>query len=116
MGVKHQVTDPISRARHLRKQSTEAEKLLWSNLRRHQLLGYQFRRQEPIGNYIVDFVCYQRRLVVELDGGHHQEQITYDNERTKTLESRGFRVIRFWNDDVLLNQEGVLAEILMLLE
>ncbi len=116
MGVKRQMKDPISRARHLRKDSTEAEKLLWSHLRRHQMLGYQFRRQEPMGKYVVDFVCYQRRLVIELDGGQHQEQTNYDDDRTRWLEHRGFRVVRFWNDDVLKETDGVLDVILLALQ
>ena len=103
--------DGISKARRLRKDSTEAEKLLWRHLRNHQLHGYQFRRQEPIGKYIVDFLCYRRRLAVELDGGQHQEQADYDNERTRWLKSRGFKVIRFWNDDVLKETDGVLEAI-----
>ncbi len=73
------------------------------------------RRQEPIGKYIVDFLCYRRRLVVELDGGQHQEQADYDNERTRWLKSRGFKVIRFWNDDVLKETDGVLEAILIAL-
>ena len=116
MGVKTLLGDAKSKARHLRKEATEAEKLLWSHLRRHQMLGYQFRRQEPIGKYIVDFLCYQQRLVIELDGGQHQEQADYDTERTRWLESRGFRVIRFWNDDVLRETEGVLEAIRIALQ
>ena len=115
MGVKFTVPEPISKARRLRRNSTQAEKVLWNHLRNHQMLGYQFRRQAPIGKYIVDFLCYQRRIVVKLDGGQHQEQANYDNERTRWLESRGFKVIRFWNDDVLRNTEGVLAAIFMVL-
>ena len=80
------------------------------------MLGYQFRRQEPIGKYIVDFLCYQQRLVIELDGGQHQEQADYDTERTRWLEYRGFRVIRFWNDDVLRETEGVLEAIRIALQ
>ena len=116
MGVKTLLRDAKSKARHLRKEPTEAEKLLWSHLRRHQMLGYQFRRQEPIGKYIADFVCYQRRLVIELDGGQHDEQADYDRERTRWLVSRGFRVIRFWNDDVLKQTDGVLDAILLALQ
>ncbi len=116
MGVKRQVKDPVSRARNLRAEATDAEKLLWSHLRRHQVLGYQFRRQEPIGKYIADFVCYQKRLVIELDGGQHIEQLDYDSERSRWLETRGFRVVRFWNEDVLSNAEGVLSVIVMFLE
>ncbi len=116
MGVNAKVSDPISRARRLRKQSTDAEKVLWRHLRGHQILGLQFRRQEPIGRYIADFVCYQRRLVIELDGGQHQEQAVYDAERTRWLKSRGFKVIRFWNDDVLKEADGVLEAIAIALQ
>ena len=80
------------------------------------MLGYQFRRQEPIGNYVADFVCYQRRLVIEIDGGQHFEQSNYDAERTKLLESRGFRVVRFWNEDVLKGTDGVLDAIFLALQ
>ena len=116
MGVKCTVHEPISRARRLRKEATDAETLLWSHLRRHQMLGYQFRRQEPIGKYIVDFVSYRPRLVVELDGGQHSEQADYDTQRTRWLEFRGFKVIRFWNDDVLKETDGVLDAILLSLQ
>ena len=80
------------------------------------MLGYQFRRQEPMGRYVVDFVCYQRRLVIELDGGQHGEQAEYDAERTRWLESRGFRVVRFWNDAVLKETDGVLEALLLALQ
>ena len=81
--------------RHLRKISTEAEQKLWSRLRRKQLLGYRFRRQRPIGPYIVDFVCLKASLIVEVDGGQHAEQVAKDEARTRFLEKEGFRVIRF---------------------
>ena len=77
------------------------------------MLGYQFRRQEPVGKYIVDFICYQKRLVIELEGGQHQEQADYDAERTRWLASRGFGVIRFWNEEVRSNIDGVLDKIEM---
>ena len=116
MGVKRLPRDPISNARRLRKESTEAEKMLWSRLRRHQLLSYQFRRQEPIGPFIVDFVCYKQRLIIELDGGHHRDQEIYDADRTQWLQSRRYHVLRFWNNDVLHNLEGVLTAIVMEIE
>ena len=100
-----------SRARSLRSNGTKAERLLWQHLRKRQLGGYRFRRQQPIGPYIVDFLCFEQRFVVELDGGHHAEN-RYDDERTGWLESRGFRVMRFWNSDVLGNVEGVRYAIL----
>ena len=99
-------------ARHLRKNPTEAEQKLWSCLRRQQLLGYRFRRQRPIGPYIVDFVCLEVSLIIEVDGGQHAEQGAKDEARTRFLEKEGFRVIRFWNNDVLANTEGVLEAIL----
>ena len=103
----------IERARRLRRESTEAEKRLWNKLRARQLLGAKFRRQAPIGPYIVDFVCFERKLVIEIDGGQHAEhdQRAYDEERTKWLKSQGFRVLRFWNNEVLGNLEGVLTRI-----
>ena len=97
---------------HLRKIPTEAEQKLWSRLRRKQLLGYRFRRQRPIGPYIVDFVCLQVSLIIEVDGGQHAEQIAKDEARTRFLEKEGFRVIRFWNNDVLANTDGVVKSIL----
>ena len=100
-------------ARRLRRESTEAEKLLWSYLRRKSLFGFKFRRQEQIGDYIVDFVCYEKKLIIELDGGHHNrdEIKTNDDKRQKWLESQRFNVIRFWNNDVIKNIEGVLQKI-----
>src|SRR2546428_911350 len=88
-------------SRVLRKKATEAEQALWSHLRMKQMGGNRFRRQQPIGPYIVDFVCLEKRLVIELDGGQHAERPVYDAERTAWLESQGFRVMRFWNNQVL---------------
>jgi very-short-patch-repair endonuclease len=95
----------------LRHDLTTAENILWSVLRNRKLKGLKFRRQEPIGIYIADFVCLEKNLIIELDGsGHNQdEQIEYDRERTIYLQSLGFRVVRFWNDDVINNLEGVLT-------
>ena len=95
-------------AQDLRHSMTDAERRLWSRLRDSQL-GVRFRRQEPIGTYIVDFVARRARLIIELDGGQHSAEI--DTARTAFLESRGFRVVRFWNNEVLQNQEGVLCVI-----
>jgi len=100
------------RARALRKNPTEVERLLWRHLRMWQLDGYKFRRQQPIGNYIVDFVCLEKRLIIELDGGQHAEQSHYDSERDAWLRDQRFTVLRFWNSDVLINFEGVAARIL----
>jgi|SRR5436309_10979997 len=94
-------------ARALRKNPTEAEQALWSHLRIKQMEGNRFRRQQPIGPYVVDFVCFEKKLVVELDGGQHAEQSAYDAERTTWLESQGFRVLRFWNHQVLREIEAV---------
>ena len=105
-----------AKARELRKQSTDAESALWNLLRNRQLTGYKFRRQALIGKYIVDFLCFERKLVVELDGGQHQERTTYDSERTKILEARGYRVVRFWNSEVLEDADAVLQAILIALE
>src|SRR6266404_2835045 len=99
-----------TRARQLRSNPTDAEMRLWSKLRRKQIDGHRFRRQVPIGPYIADFVCLERRLVIEVDGGQHSESIA-DDARTAWLEGQGFCVLRFWNNDVLGNTEGVLTVI-----
>ncbi|MDB5478414.1 MAG: very-short-patch-repair endonuclease [Alphaproteobacteria bacterium] len=93
------------RALNLRRNLTEAEKLLWHHLRGKNI-AHKFRRQEPIDRYIADFVCFEKRLIVELDGGQHT--VEKDAERTQYLESQGFMILRFWNHDVLQNVEGVL--------
>ncbi|MXY79836.1 MAG: endonuclease domain-containing protein [Chloroflexi bacterium] len=100
-----------SRARQLRRDATDAEQRLWSVLRDRQLAGDKFRRQTPIGPYIADFLCMQRRLVIELDGGQHQQRADSDRERTRFLESRGYRVLRFWNNDVFDDLESVVDAI-----
>jgi len=94
-------------SRSLRREMTDAEKLLWRHLRMKQLGGYKFRRQHPLGNYIVDFVCLEAVLVVEVDGGQHAESAESDAIRTQWLEAQGLYVIRFWNNEVLNNIEGV---------
>jgi len=99
------------RARLMRNQPTDAEFRLWYFLSRRQLKGVKFRRQAPIGRYIVDFVSYEVKLIIELDGGQHAQQRDYDDRRTQWLESQGFRVIRFWNDDVLNDTEAVVEAI-----
>jgi len=99
------------RARSLRKRLTDAERLLWSRLRNHQLAGYKIRRQQVMGVYIVDFVCLEPKLIIELDGGQHATQIEYDAKRSSYLNSLGFKVLRFWNNDVLSNLESVLESI-----
>ena len=97
----------LYRAKLLRKNQTEAEKLLWYHLRAHRLGGYKFRRQAPIDNYIVDFVCFNPKLIIELDGGQHLEQVSYDTYRSDILKSKGFKIIRFWNDIILKDVESV---------
>lgn len=106
------------RARDLRQNQTEAEKLLWSRLRNRQVSGEKFKRQVPRGPYFVDFVCLEQKLVVEVDGGQHtvEAQAAADRSRTAFLESEGFRVLRFWNHEVLGNVEGVMAVIASVLE
>jgi adenine-specific DNA-methyltransferase len=100
-----------TKARQLRKNQTDAEKLLWSRLRRRQVGNNKFRRQHAIGPYIVDFVCLSGKLIIELDGGQHAEQAAYDERRTAFLESEGFKVLRFWNTEVLMETEAVLEVI-----
>ena len=96
------------RARRLRKRQTDAERRLWSRLRNHLLAGYKFRRQQVMGVYIVDFVCLEPKLIIELDGGQHATQIEYDAKRSSYLNSLGFKMLRFWNNDVLRNTDSVL--------
>jgi len=100
-----------SRARKLRENQTDVERKLWSQLRDRHFNGVKFRRQHPIGRFIVDLCCVERRLVAELDGGQHAEQNAADERRTRILERRGFRVLRSWNNEVLDNLEGVLERI-----
>jgi DNA repair protein RecO (recombination protein O) len=108
--------DLIPRARELRKGQSDAEQKLWYYLRAHRFQHYGFRRQKPIGSYIIDFVCMEKKLVIELDGGQHTEQQAYDRKRTKFLESQGYRVLRFWNDEMIKNEEAALQIILSALE
>jgi len=98
-------------AKHLRTNVTDPERLLWSRLRGRQLGGFRFRRQRPIGNYICDFVCLSESVVVELDGSQHVENADYDAGRDAFLRSNGFRVLRFWNGDVMARLETVLETI-----
>ncbi len=98
-------------SKHLRQNMTDTEKVLWYRLRDRQVIGCKFRRQHCIGNYVVDFYCADKNLIIELDGGQHASQTGYDNQRTKYLELQGYKVIRFWNNEVLANLEGVLLKI-----
>jgi very-short-patch-repair endonuclease len=98
-------------ARELRDRSTDAERLFWSRVRSHRLHGFKFKRQQPVGRYIVDFVCFEAELVVELDGGQHSANVR-DAARDAWLQAQGYRVLRFWNNDVLKNIDGVIQVVL----
>jgi len=100
------------RARRMRREDTGAEARLWNALRDRRLGGRKWRRQVPIGPYIVDFLCLEARLVVEVDGGQHGDQVAYDARRTTYLERQDLRVMRFWNSAVLENSDGVCWTIL----
>ena len=102
-------------ARRMRSAMTEAELKLWNELRAHRLMGLSFRRQMPIGGYIVDFACPEYKLVVEIDGSQHAENQAHDQARTDYLEQQGWQVVRFWNDDVLHDIENVCTHILRLI-
>jgi very-short-patch-repair endonuclease len=95
-------------ARNMRQVSTDAERKFWWQVRDRRFGGYKFKRQFPIGRYIVDFVCLEAKLVVELDGGQHADQTAYDSVRDTYSKARGFRVLRFWNTELLTNADGVL--------
>lgn len=102
--------------RKLRNNMTEAEKKIWAVLRRKQFQGYKFRRQHPFDQYILDFVCLEKKLIVEIDGGQHLELCSLDEERTNYLEKAGFKVLRFWNHEVLTKIEAVKEVIWTALE
>ena len=97
--------------RRLRNAPTDAERSLWQRLKNRQLESCKFRRQHPYGDYVLDFVCLERGLVVELDGGQHMDAIAYDERRTLFLEGAQFRVLRFWNNEVFAELDGVLEVI-----
>jgi len=117
-------SDPLSRtrervrvrARALREAPTDAESLLWFHLRDRRLANHKFRRQRPIGPYFADFACLEAMLVVELDGGQHVEAATYDERRTRFMENQGYRVLRFWNNEVLMQTDAVRERILQALQ
>lgn len=108
----------ISRAKTLRINRTEAETHLWHFLRARRLGGYKFRRQHPIGNYILDFYCSEKKLAIELDGGQHahEDRSIYDQNRTDILTGMGVKVIRYWDHELFLNIEGIIEDILRELE
>ncbi len=101
-------------AKVLRKRSTNEERFLWRHLKSKQLEGLKFRRQQPIGNFIVDFACFEKRIIIELDGGQHTNitEEKKDNFRDKWLKEQGFKVLRFWNNDVFKNINGILEVII----
>lgn len=98
-------------AKKLRKRSTDTENLLWNLLKAKQFQGLKWRRQEPIENYVVDFVCYEKRIIIECDGSQHLDQFHEDQKRDQYLTSQGFKVLRFWNSEIFENTEGVLESI-----
>jgi very-short-patch-repair endonuclease len=114
----HKRTTPktFRHAKQLHRNMTLAESKLWARLRAHRLEGIHFRNQHAIGSYVVDFCAPRKKLIVELDGSQHLEQEEYDAERTKYLEARGYRVLRFWNHEVMKNIEGVIFVIVQALE
>src|SRR6185295_8004068 len=95
----------------LRKSQTDAEDILWYQLRNRNFKNHKFRRQHILCGYIVDFVCLEEKLVIELDGGQHAEKIEYDSARTLKLEADGFQVLRFWNNQILNDMDGILETI-----
>lgn len=110
-GERARVRGVVGRARALRRHQPDAERKLWSRLRDRQLQGAKFRRQHPVGRYVVDFCCPERGLVIELDGSQHAEQVQADNERSAVLAAHGYRVLRFWDNEVLVDTDSVLEAI-----
>jgi very-short-patch-repair endonuclease len=104
---KHSVDGAPARARALRQNMTEAERRIWQILSTHQMKGYKFRRQVPIGRYIVDFMCHEARLIVEINGGQHDRSSPQEAERSDFLQNEGYRILRFWNNGALANLDGV---------
>jgi very-short-patch-repair endonuclease len=104
---------PMNLVKNLRHRQTETETVIWSILRAKRFFGVKFKRQQPIGNYIVDFVSFEAKLIIEIDGGQHNESPTMDKDeqRTTWLKSQGFRILRFWNNEVSENLNGVLLTI-----
>ena len=107
------MNNQIEKSRELRKNMTVQERKLWNIIRNRQFFGYRFRRQFPIGQYIVDFVCREKKIIIEIDGGQHNEinNIEYDKKRTEFLNSEGFKVIRFWNNEIDNNIDGVYKKL-----
>ncbi len=103
-------------ARNLRKNQTVAEQILWYQLRNRRFLNYKFRRQYPVEPYIADFICLELKLIIEIDGSQHYDQFDKDTERTLFLNQRGFKIVRFWNNELFDNLEGVLERIRLVVE
>ena len=99
-------------AKQLRSNMTDAEQKMWQQLRAKRFAEYKFRRQVPMQKYVADFVCFNKKLIIELDGGQHALQQSYDKKRDAFFANQGFRILRFWNDEILKNMEGVLQVIL----
>ena len=97
--------------RNLRKNATDAERKLWQKLRNRQIGGVKFRRQQPMGSYIVDFISFEKRLIIEVDGGQHVKQAGFDKQRDFWFEQQGYQVLRFWNHEVMLHIDDVLRRI-----
>lgn len=112
MGVKKYKEELKNKAKRLRKKLTETEKYLWNYLRNKQIDRFKFRRQQPIGKYIVDFINFEKKLVIEVDGGQHSIYKKKDVIRDKYLKKEGYKVLRFWDNEVLNNIEGVLEMII----
>ncbi|MGR5942460.1 endonuclease domain-containing protein [Enterobacter sp. C4G1] len=106
----------MDKSKQLRKQMTPEELRLWYLLRGRRFYGYKFRRQMPVGTYIVDFACFKAKLIVELDGGQHQDEAAYDLRRTAFLNANSWEVLRFWNNEFRVNEEEVLMVILQKLQ
>jgi very-short-patch-repair endonuclease len=105
----------LDNAKSLRRTMTDAEQRLWYHLRAHRFMGKKFKRQKPLGCYVVDFVCLEEKLIIELDGGQHAENVEYDQERDAWLKSEGYTVLRFWNNELMNELEGVLERIRLVL-
>lgn len=101
----------LDNAKSLRSNMTEAEQRLWYYLRANRFMGLKFKRQKPLGTYIVDFVCMEEKLIIELDGGQHAENLSYDHKRDSWLRSQRFTVLRFWNNELFNETESVLEKI-----
>ena len=102
----------IKFAKSMRRQPTNAEALIWAALRGARMQGFKFKRQQPIGPYIVDFVCFEYGLIIEIDGGQHAEDVSADQHRSNWLQSQGFRILRFWNNEVIERRDDVLESII----